>query len=70
MTFLQEVLEYNDKLRSRGMTVTIGPEHGTGDQMHFIYTFGKDQHEMIISFEPTDYTAWNGLMEWVEKHIV
>lgn len=69
MNFLQEVLAYNDELRGQGVTVVVGHLHGDDDQMNFIYTFGEEQHEMLIALEPTDYTEWNALRDWVIENL-
>lgn len=71
-TFTQEVLDYNQELRQQGFTVNIGPMHGefneqTESQLHFVYTKGKEQFELQTVPEPTDYTTWNQLKDWVNE---
>ena len=65
MEFIKEVIEYNRHLRQEFFTVTIGPQHGENDQMHFIYTLNDQQFELLIDFEPTDFSRWNLLQQWV-----
>lgn len=66
----EEVLEYNDELRSQGLTVVPGHLHGETDQMHFVYTCGDKHHDLLIGFVPTDFTEWNKLHGWIDDNLI
>ena len=67
MTFLNELLAYNQTLRGSGFSVAVGHQHNENDSAHFIYIFETHIFELHIPFEPTDFTEWNRLQNWVKK---
>jgi hypothetical protein len=68
MDFINEVIEYNRHLRQEHYTVTIGHLHGENNHMHFIYTLKKNQFELHMPFQPSDFSEWNKLMAWVVQN--
>jgi len=67
MNFLDELLAYNQQLRDQGFIVVIGPHHNINGSAHFIYRYQNHIFDLIIPFQPTNFTKWNELQQSVKS---